>query len=82
MKKILFITGKMAEKGLKTVIHSIEDKNFTYERYLKFLLDIWTECERILKPNGKLAINTPILPIPQDIIKQDTRHIKNINNVL
>jgi len=57
-----------------------KNKNFTYEKYLKFLLDVWTECERILKPNSKLVINTPILPIPQDIIKQDTRHIKNINN--
>jgi len=31
MKNILFITGKLAEKGLKTVIESIEDKKFTYE---------------------------------------------------
>ena len=31
MKKILFITGKLAEKGLKTVIDSIEDKQFSYE---------------------------------------------------
>ena len=29
MKKILFITGKLAEKGLKTVIDSIEDKKFS-----------------------------------------------------
>lgn len=57
-----------------------KNKTFTYENYIKFLLEVWTECERILKPNGKLAINTPILPIPQDIIQQDTRHIKNINN--
>ena len=31
MKKILFITGKLAEKGLKTVIDSIEDRKFSYE---------------------------------------------------
>jgi len=31
MKNILFITGKLAEKGLKTVIESIENKDFTYE---------------------------------------------------
>ena len=31
MKKILFITGKLAEKRLKTVIDSIEDKKFSYE---------------------------------------------------
>ena len=57
-----------------------KNKKYTYEKYIDFLFEIWCECERILKPNGKLAINTPILPIPQDIIKQDTRHIKNINN--
>jgi DNA modification methylase len=57
-----------------------KNKDFTYEDYIKFLLEVWVECERVLKPNGKLAINTPILPIPQDIIQQDTRHIKNINN--
>lgn len=51
-----------------------------YQTYLDSLLSIWKECERVLEPNGKLAINTPIMPIPQDIIKQDTRHIKNINN--
>ena len=31
MKNILFITGKLAEKGLKTVIESMDDKDFTYE---------------------------------------------------
>ena len=31
MKKILFITGKLAEKGLRTVIDSIENKKFSYE---------------------------------------------------
>ena len=31
MKNILFITGKLAEKGLKTVIESMENKDFTYE---------------------------------------------------
>ncbi len=31
MKNILFITGKLAEKGLRTVIESIDDKDFTYE---------------------------------------------------
>ena len=31
MRRVLFITGKLAEKGLKTVINSIEDKTFSYE---------------------------------------------------
>lgn len=52
----------------------------SYNEYLDSLKKIWLECERILEPNGKLAINSPIMPIPQELIKQDTRHLKNINN--
>ncbi|MFH1741814.1 MAG: site-specific DNA-methyltransferase, partial [bacterium] len=53
----------------------------SYEDYLKALLKVWEECARVLRPNGKLAINTPIMPIPKKIIDdQHTRHIKNINN--
>ena len=32
MKNILFITGKLAEKGLKTVLDGIEEKKFKYEK--------------------------------------------------
>ncbi len=53
----------------------------SYENYLNALLSVWKECARILRPNGKLAINTPIMPIPKKIINnQHTRHIKNICN--
>jgi DNA modification methylase len=34
-----------------------------YEDYLKELDQVWKECERILAPNGKLCINTSIIPI-------------------
>lgn len=54
-----------------------------YDQYISSLLEVWKQCARVLRPNGKLAINTPILPIPKRIIKnQHTRHIKNINNDL
>ncbi len=53
----------------------------TYEEYLASLLAVWEECFRVLRPNGKMAINTPIMPIPKKIIGgQHTRHLKNINN--
>jgi DNA modification methylase len=53
----------------------------SYEKYLSELLPIWKETERILIPNGKLAIITPIMPIPKKLInKNHTRHLKNINN--
>ena len=45
------------------------------------LLEVWRECERVLLPNGKLCINTPILPIPKAVMPdQHTRHLKNLNN--
>jgi DNA modification methylase len=53
----------------------------SYEQYLSDLLPIWKETERVLIPNGKLAIITPIMPIPKKVInKNHTRHLKNINN--
>jgi DNA modification methylase len=53
----------------------------SYEQYLSDLLPIWKETERVLIPNGKLAIVTPIMPIPKKVInKNHTRHLKNINN--
>jgi DNA modification methylase len=53
----------------------------SYEEYLDDLTQVWMECFRILAPNGKLCINTPIVPIRKEVINdQHTRHIKNINN--
>lgn len=50
-----------------------------YERYLDQLTDVWRETERALISNGKLAIVTPIMPIPKSQINsQHTRHLKNI----
>lgn len=50
----------------------------TYESYLDDMMRVWTECARVLRPNGKLCINAPIMPIPKDVIDQHTRHLKNI----
>lgn len=52
----------------------------SYEEYINWLGEVWLLCFHALKPNGKLVINTPILPIPKEIIKQTPRHIKNISN--
>jgi DNA modification methylase len=50
----------------------------TYEDYLKDMQAVWNQCARVLRPNGKLCINAPIMPIPKDVIAQHTRHLKNI----
>jgi DNA modification methylase len=52
-----------------------------YEQYLEDLLKVWQETERVLIPNGKLAIVAPIMPISKTTYNQShTRHIKNISN--
>jgi DNA modification methylase len=52
-----------------------------YEAYLAEMLDVWRETTRVLIPNGKLAIITPIMPISKSVIdSQHTRHYKNISN--
>ena len=50
----------------------------TYEAYLDDIQAVWTQCGRVLRPNGKLCINAPIMPIPKAVIEQHTRHLKNI----
>lgn len=39
----------------------------SYEQYIQDLLDIWIEADRVLIPNGKLCINTPIVPIKKEL---------------
>jgi modification methylase len=50
----------------------------SYEAYLADMQSVWNQCARVLRPNGKLCINAPIMPIPKQIIAQHTRHLKNI----
>ncbi len=50
----------------------------SYELYLADMQTVWNQCARVLRPNGKLCINAPIMPIPKEVIQQHTRHLKNI----
>jgi modification methylase len=49
-----------------------------YDVYLADMLAVCRECARVLRPNGKLCINAPLMPIPKKLIAQHTRHLKNI----
>lgn len=35
----------------------------SFDKYIEGLLKVWKECERVLRPNGKLCINTPLMPM-------------------
>jgi modification methylase len=52
-----------------------------YEEYLGDLLRVWEQCERVLRPNGKLCINTPILPVPKAVMPEPhTRFLVNLSS--
>jgi ubiquinone/menaquinone biosynthesis C-methylase UbiE len=46
--------------------------------YLDDLQTVWVECARVLRPNGKLCINAMAMPVPQRLMRQETRILKNI----
>jgi site-specific DNA-methyltransferase (cytosine-N4-specific) len=53
----------------------------SYDEYLDEMLVVWEECERILKPNGKLCINVPLMPIKKDVLSTHyNRDIIDINS--
>lgn len=52
-----------------------------YREYIKAMLKVWRECERVLKPNGKLIINTPLMPmLKKNLNTHYNRHIFNIDS--
>ena len=56
-------------------------KSNSYAKYISSMNPIWRECFRVLKPNGKLCINSPILPMDkQTMSTHHNRDYLNINN--
>jgi SAM-dependent methyltransferase len=41
----------------------------SYQAYLEDMQSVWNQCARVLRPNGKLCINAPIMPIPKSVIE-------------
>ncbi|PUD42730.1 restriction endonuclease subunit M [Helicobacter pylori] len=51
-----------------------------YEDYLLGLLKVWLECYRALKPNGKLCINVPLMPMLKKVLNTHyNRHIFDLH---
>jgi len=66
-------SGKKARKQLG----DISD----YAAFIAELLKVWRECERALKPNGKLVINTPLMPMKKaEYSTHYNRHIFDLNS--
>lgn len=52
-----------------------------YKKYIEEMLKVWKECARVLKPNGKLVINTPLMPmLKKSVNTHYNRHIFDINS--
>ena len=50
-----------------------------YKIYLKELTKVWKECYRVLKPNGKLCINVPLMPLLKT--QSNTHHTRDIIDI-
>lgn len=52
-----------------------------FDEYIDSLLTVWKECERVLKPNGKLCINVPLMPMfKKEMTTHYNRHIFDIQS--
>lgn len=52
-----------------------------FDDYIKELLVVWRECYRILKPNGKMCINVPLIPmLKKDYTTHYNRHIFDLQS--
>ena len=64
-------------KSIKGDLGALND----YESYINELLKVWRECERVLKPNAKLCINVPLMPmLKKDFNTHYNRHIFDLQS--
>jgi modification methylase len=64
-------------KKEKGQIGDIDD----YKYFISEMLLVWKECFRVLRPNGKLAINAPLMPMKkEDYCTHYNRQIFNISS--
>ena len=70
------------QKSNHSKIQANDIGNFeSFENYIKEMLKVWKECERVLKPNGKLCLNVPLLPMLKDDYKSHyNRHIYDLQS--
>ena len=75
-----------SKDGYQSTSHStslVDDigSHSSFDEYIKALLSVWKECERVLKPNGKLCINVPLMPmLKKDLNTHYNRHIFDLQS--
>lgn len=75
-----------AKNGYQDTTHSQSHESDlgainSYAVYIDALLFVWKECERVLKPNGKLCINVPLMPmLKKDYDTHYNRHIFDLQS--
>jgi len=74
------LDGYQKNKRSEKIVGQIGDIP-NYKNYIEEMLKVWKECERVLNPNGKLVINTPLMPILKKSLNTHyNRHIFDINS--
>lgn len=72
--------GKQDKKHSNKEIEDLGNLE-SYKEYINKLLLVWKECQRILKPNGKLCINVPLMPmLKKHMNTHHNRHIFDIQS--
>ena len=72
--------GYQSKKVSESMQNQIGDIN-NYDQYIESMLSVWKECYRVLAPNGKMVINTPLMPmLKKDLNTHYNRHIFDINS--
>jgi DNA modification methylase len=75
-----------SKDGRQEKTHSDKNENDMgsideYNKFIDNLLNVWKECERVLVPNGKLIINTPLMPMKKsDLSTHYNRDIFNLDS--
>ena len=74
------LDGYQKNKRSEKIVGQIGDIP-NYKNYIEEMLKVWKECERVLNPNGKLVINTPLMPmLKKSLNTHYNRHIFDINS--
>ena len=77
-----------AMDGYQSNIHSAKKSEQLgdigqFDQFIFELLKVWRECERVLVANGKMIINSPLVPMMKaQLTTHENRHIFDLNSAI